>query len=163
MAEVIGAIGAVVGLVEATESLLRNIRRFFRAIEEVPEVIITVKAQISLWQTHLEVLCDLSRGSSPIDEMGDFLEQKEVLKDARFCLERLSAIVADSTPPDQRQGRVSSVWDRVTFHMKHEREVETLLKRMDNNTQHLDLALSMSTKLVPRSFHSPLGLSLIFP
>lgn len=155
MAELLGAMSAVVGMVQATEKLLSKIRNFRKAIREVPEVIISVRAQVALWKTQLEEVHELSQRSSSNAELRDRLVQTDVLKDARSCLERLSFIVAELTP-DQVQGRVSSIRDRVTFHRQYESEVETLLKRMDKITQHLDFALAMFTKFVPRSFHAPL-------
>lgn len=166
MAELLGTIGAIVGLVEATDSLLGSIQRLLRAIGGVPAVIKSVRSQIAYWQTHLDALYGLSRRCAPNAELGHFLKKNNVLADAESCLESLASIIAASAPapPDQEKGRISVTWDRFTFHKKYGHEVEKILKRMSDNTEHIRLALAMSTELVPRPPpHSTRRLSLILP
>lgn len=145
MAELIGTISAIVGLIEFTDSLVSTIIRFVRAVGEAPEVINSVRIQITTWQTHLDALYGFSRRPNISSPLKHFLERSGVLGNAQECLERLTSIISSAMPPEHGQTRASEIWDRVAFRRKYGGEVEDLLKQMHGNTKHLQLALELST------------------
>lgn len=144
MAEVVGTVSAIVGLVEFTASVGKTISRFLRAIGQVPVVISSINTHITNWQIHLDALQGHSKRWGMNQHLKSVLQDSGVLSNAQTCLERLNDIIKEATPSDPRQSRASEVWDQFAFRMKQS-EVEELLQQMDRNTKHLQLALTTST------------------
>lgn len=145
MAEVIGTLSAIVSLVDFTNLLAITIAKFLRAVGEIPEEIISVRIQIATWQAHLDALYGISQRPDINSKLKNFLDHSDILEEARECLERLDNIISSSFAPESGQSKATQIWDRVKFRRNYGSEVERLLKHMDANTKHLQLALALST------------------
>lgn len=155
MAEVIGTIGAILGLVEFTASVACTISRFLRAVGQVPSVISSVNTHITNWKIHLDALHGLTQQHHINQHLKRLLQDRGVLHNAWDCLKRLNDIIIDATPKEQRHTQISELWDQFTFCRKNQGEVEELLQQLDSNTNHLQLALATSTALASPLAHPP--------
>lgn len=147
MAEIVGLISSVAGLVSFTDLLVSNITGLVRAVGEVPTVISSLRGNVAVWQLHLDALHGLGQRQTITQHLKAVLNHTGLLTDAGTCLKRLNDIIVGAVPPGRGQSRPLELWDQFKLSRKQS-EMESLLKRMDRITVQLQTALATNTALV---------------
>lgn len=137
---VAGAASSFINLFEFARSVLAfitDVAASFRG--DIPIVLMSAISKVTIWQHHLRELCEIGQDERINEHLRQLLKEDGVLNNVQDCLKQLQSIISDAMPKGE-QNRASAMFDRAVFHSR-KKEVQDLLKRMDDNAVHVQMAL----------------------
>lgn len=145
MAEVLGAISAVIALVETTTKVLNFVTQFAVELRQgKPTVVIQAIKQLRIWEQQLNSLRNISHDENNKDLIVD-LEASGVLDDAQECLEQLHNIIKKVMP--DRHTSVALLLGQIAFHLRErKKDIEGILENLNAISNHIQLKLQSITQ-----------------
>lgn len=136
---------SLVSALETAANLGRLIFDYVKEVKNVPDILVQISAQAAYWRLHLEALHSLEQHGNITNQLKEFLQPTGALGEAQDCLEQLEALVQDAPRPN---AKFLESFKRFTWPITSKNHAEELLRRLDCQSDTLQLAMSTASKQV---------------
>lgn len=137
----------IVSLVGQTNKILKAVGDYVHDVRHCPDIITRIQGQVSTWHLQLESLRLVEEDGELQANAKEVLQSKDVLGEAKDCLDLLQKLLDKAPRPRQQSGfpfQAKELWNRATWPATSKDKANELLERLERQRKEIQLALETS-------------------